>query len=108
MAPSIKVKRGDSTDIVEVSVDGVADLTYYRGDLQLLDPDTNASITTKVSLNPTGAKFLVAFTPAQTATLDVGNYNVVFEVIKEQVPGTVTFRREMSWYMQVLPSLINN
>jgi hypothetical protein len=107
VANSMKVKRGDSTDIFEVTVEGVTDYTDYRGEVSVLAPKTNEAVIAKYVIAPTDGKITVALSPAQTALLDVGNYNVVLEVIKEAT-GVVTFRRELNWPLEVLPSLLNN
>ena len=103
----MKVKKGDSTDIFEVTVDGVVDYTDYRGEITVLAPKTNSVVIAKYTIAPASNKITVAFSPAQTQGLAVGDYNVVFEVIKE-VGGIIEFRRELSWPLQILPSLLNN
>jgi hypothetical protein len=103
----MKVKRGDSTDIFEITVEGVTDYADYRGEMSVLKPKTNEAVIAKYVISPVDGKIVAALSPAQTAGLDVGNYNVVFEVIKEET-GVVTFRRELNWPLEVLPSLLNN
>lgn len=106
MASNMKVKRGDSTDIYNITVEGVSDYTDYRGEVTILDSD-NEVVFPKVVIAPNEGKVSIALTPTQTATLEVGSYNMVCEIIKEE-DGIVTFRREMNWPIEILPSLINN
>lgn len=101
MASGMKTKRGDSTDIYEVGVTGVSGC---RADIAVLDPVTLEEVIGKFSITGTLA---VAFSPAQTALLPEGTYTVVCEIIKE-VDSVVTFRRELNWSLEILPSLINN
>lgn len=103
----LKVKRGDSSDIIEITVDGITDFTNYRGELQILNGDTKETVVNKVTIAPSDLKFLVGLTPNQTAILPVGNYIAVFEIIKE-VGSIITFRREISWPVEITVSLINN
>lgn len=107
MASSMKVKKGDSTDIFEITIDGVTDYTDYRGEVSVLFPKSNAAAIVKYSILPANGKITLALSPSQTGGLAVGDYNVVFEVIKE-TNGVVEFRRELSWPLQIQPSLLNN
>lgn len=107
MASNMKVRKGDSTDIFEIAVEGVSDYTDYRGEVAVLKPSTNEIVIGKYVISPSSGKISVAFSPSQTAGLDVGSYTVVFEIIKE-VNGVVEFRRELNWSLEILQSLINN
>lgn len=110
----MKVKRGDSTDIFELVLNGITDYTDYRAEAIILNPETNSIALPKQVFNAdtTNKKFSIFFLPAQTAALDVGDYNVVCEIIKEVSDGqggtVIVFRRELSWALQVQTSLINN
>jgi hypothetical protein len=105
---SMVAKKGDNTEIFSISVGGVSDYTNYRGELAILDPSDGTFVLTKtvIATLPSGG-FSIGFSPAQTAALAVGDYNVVFEIIKE-VATVVEFRRELSWPLKITPSLINN
>jgi hypothetical protein len=104
----MRTKRGDSTDIFKVTVSGIDDYTDYRGEVAVLDSTTGNFIVEKFVISPdVSSGFSVAFAPAQTQLIEVGDYTVVFEVIKE-VSGVIEFRRELSWSLQITESLLNN
>lgn len=107
MVNNMRVKKGDSTDIFEITIEGLTDYTDYRGEVTILNPADDTEVFPKIAIAPANNKITVAFSPVHTSTLDVGEYNVVCEVIKE-TDGVVQFRRELSWPIEVLPSLINN
>ena len=107
MANNMKIKKGDSSDIFEITVEGINDYADYRAEVSVLMPKTNALVIAKYTVAPTTSKFVIAFSPAQTQLLLVGDYNVVVEIIKETA-GVVEFRRELNWPLQITPSLLNN
>ena len=102
---ALKTKRGDSTDIVEITIDGVPDLTGYVGKCQILKGRTKAF--GPLIIGPTDGVFKVALMPAQTETLEEGEYTVVFEIEKLEV-DVVVFRREVSWPLVITESLLNS
>ena len=106
MGSTMTVKQGDSTDVFEITIDGVTDYTDYRTDVQVLVPKTNAVVIAKETITPVDGKMSVAFAPEQTAGLAASSYNVVAEVVKE-TNGVVIFRRELTWTLRVQESLVN-
>lgn len=105
-------KIGDSTDMFNITVEGtdgnpITDYTGYRGEVAILNPTDNTILLGKLAVTPNVTEgFYIAFTPAQTATLIKGSYPVVFEMVKEE-DTVITFRREISWSLQISESLIN-
>lgn len=100
----MRCKKGDSSNTFKLTVEGITDYTDYRGELAVLNPSDNSVLIGKLVVSPNLA---VAFAPVQTASLAVGDYTVVFEVIKE-VATVVEFRRELTWPLQITESLLNN
>jgi hypothetical protein len=104
----MRCKKGDSSNTFKLTVEGITDYTDYRGELAVLNPSDNSVLIGKLVVSPNLADgFTVAFAPVQTASLVVGDYTVVFEVIKE-VATVVEFRRELTWPLQITESLLNN
>jgi hypothetical protein len=109
----MKVKKGGSTKVFNIKLDGVTDYTDYFGDLDVLDANTKVStgVTRTVAPDPANG-FDISLTPAETSTLDVDSYIVVFEITKDPIGNGLladfTYRRELTWQLEVQESLINN
>ena len=108
MTNGMVVKRGDSSDILKISIKGIEDHSEYIAEIAVLRLKNNAQVIEKFAISATSEGLQVFLTPAQTALLEVGEYLIVCEVIKKQEDGEVIFRRELSWPIKILPSLINN
>ena len=103
----MSAKRGDNTQTFKIAIKDLADYTGYQGDLAVLDSKEDTVILGKFTLDPDPELgFSVTITPEQTKSLEVGTYTVVFEVLKI-VDLVVVFRREISWTLKLLLSLIN-
>ena len=103
----MSVKKGDSTDVFKITVQGVSDYTDYLGNLSVLDPDTKVVDGPVLVISPdVSAGFTIGFSPVQTEVMELGDYLVVLEITKEEA-GVPVFRREMSWSLKITESLIN-
>lgn len=106
MGSTMVTKQGDSTDVFEITIDGLRDYTNYRAEVQVLVPKTNEVKIAKEIVTPVSNKMSIAFAPEQTALLTPGSYNVVTEVIKEE-NSVIVFRRELTWTLKIQESLVN-
>ena len=109
MSVSMVSKKGDSTNVINVTVKGLTDYTGYYGILHILLPGKDSSNTKVLDLtiDHSTDKFEVFFMPAQTSTLEVDTtYLVVFEIY-HKTGEVVDFRRELSWPLEITKSLIN-
>jgi len=99
--------KGDSTDIKNITVEGVTDYTDYTGKLVVLDTQVKGHIMiTQPSIAPdTETGFTCGLTPGQTDTLSKGNYIVVFEITKTE-STVATYRREINWQLNIMEALI--
>jgi hypothetical protein len=102
----MSVKQGESTDLFNITVEGLTDYTDYYSELTVLAADTDAPVLGPLTIYPSASnKFPVSLSPAQTAGLPVGNYTVVLIVVKD-VEGVIEFRKETSWSLKVSASLL--
>jgi len=107
---TIKVKRGDSSNIQKVThkVDGVSitDYTGYLLKMEVLNSVTkaNAGITRTIVPETDNTGFILALSPSDTMTLGTGEYIIVAD-LEKTVNQVVEFNRELSWSLTITPSL---
>jgi hypothetical protein len=100
----ISLKKGESSDLFEVTIKDLEDYTDYYSDLSIITY-ADTSVLGPLRINPVNNVFSIALSPAQTAGLPVGNYIVVLVVVKD-VLGVIEFRKEISWKLEVNSSLL--
>lgn len=102
-----KITVGGSSDIKLVTIENVTDYTDYYATLAVIDILTKKPVEgTIVPLLPNIHNgFTVQLLPAQTKNLKEGSYLVALELSKGVDP--ITYRKEVSWIMEVSESLIN-
>ena len=108
----MQVKQGDSSHIQVIThkIDNVlvTDYTGYLLKMEVLDAVSRANAGITRTIAPDIADgFLLGLSPVDTAALAVGEYIIVADLEKTE-DSVLTFNRELSWTLRVIPSLRND
>jgi len=97
----ITAYKGDSTDVKELSIDGYETLNsnWTGKKIVRVDLDTATVLDTTMLKSTDETIFLGYLTPAETDTLDVGTYFLIFEV--QNLTISPQFRRELHYKLVV-------
>lgn len=100
------IQQGGSSDLKMVTVENVTDYTDYYGTLAVVNEYTKTPTGVMVPIAPHPVNgFTLALMPEHTTSLVPKKYLVVFEISKGVSP--ITYRKEVSWMLEVSQSLIN-
>lgn len=101
------IQQGGSTDLKLVTIENVVDYTGYHGSIVVIEDNASRDIVVGPIAQSADAVegFTVGLLPEQTSNIVPGRYMVVFEISKGIDP--ITYRKEVSWLLEVSASLIN-
>lgn len=101
-----QIAQGSSTDIKQVTIENIDDYTDYYSTVAVVDEYSKEPIGVTFSVSPDKDDgFTVGLLPGNTELIEPGRYLVVFEISKGIDP--VLYRKEISWLLEVSPSLVN-
>ena len=85
--------KGDITKVDNIKVKGETDYTLYSCTAIIVAAIGDAPLVSKIVAPDTTDGFDVYFTPQETDVLPIGEYIVVYQVIKTEA-SVITYRKE--------------
>lgn len=89
-----KIYQGDSTDVVNIKIEGVTDYSLYSCNTVIVKNIGDTPIVDKTITPDAVEGFDVFITPVESALLSEGLYKIVCELTKTEAT-IVTYRKEV-------------